>query len=66
MKVWISDAESTVVTCLALTDDGTGTCEVVCLEGFFVSKVESEKIDQLREQKVQRFQEELERIDEES
>lgn len=119
MKVWISDAESTVVTCLALTDDGTGTCEVVCLEGempagltiqdltglgivvyepdtrgrpipkvcpitpsenldylralieamppgFFVSKVESEKIDQLREQKVQRFERELERIDEES
>ena len=30
--------------------------------GFFVSKVESEKIDQLREEKVERFHQELERI----
>lgn len=119
MKVWISDAQSTVVACLALVDSDSGGNEVVCLEGelpagltladlmglgivtyepgtrgrpipkvcpitpsenldylralieamppgYFVSKVESEKIDQLREQKAQRFQEELERIEKET
>lgn len=30
--------------------------------GFFVSRVESDKIDQLREEKVERFQRELERV----
>jgi hypothetical protein len=115
MKVWISDSQSSVVTCLAL-EEREGDCEIVCLEGempagltiadlmglgivtyvpdtrgrpipkvcpitpsenldylralieamppgFFVSKVESEKIDQLREEKVERFHQELERID---
>jgi hypothetical protein len=117
MKVWISDSDSTVVTCLALEEREQGSCEIQCLEGempagltiadltglgivvyepdtrgrpipkvcpitpsenldylralieamppgFFVSKVESEKIDMLREQKVERFQQELERIEE--
>lgn len=117
MKVWISDSDSTVVTCLALEERGVGDCEILCLEGempdgltiadlqglgivryepdqrgrpipkvcpitpsenldylralieamppgFFVSKVESEKIDQLREAKVERFQQELERVEE--
>lgn len=116
MKVWISDADSTVITCLALQERKPGECEIVCLEGemptgltvadlmglgivtyesdtrgrpipkvcpitpsenleylralieamppgFFVSKVESQKIDQLREEKVERFHQELERID---
>ncbi len=118
MKVWISDAQSSVVTCLALEELSQGNCEIVCLEGempagltiadlmglgivkyepdtrgrpipkvcpitpsenldylralieamppgFFVSRVESEKIDQLREEKVERFHQELERIDDE-
>lgn len=116
MKVWISDAQSSIVTCLALEEKEQGDCEIVCLEGempagltiadlmglgivryepdtrgrpipkvcpitpsenleylralieamppgFFVSRVESEKIDQLREEKVERFQQELERIE---
>ena len=116
MKVWISDAQSEVVTCLALQETESGQSEVICLEGampagltladltglgiviyepdtrgrpipkvcpitpsenldylralieamppgYFVSKVESEVIDQLREQKILRFQEELERIE---
>ncbi len=115
MKVWISDAKSTVVTCLALQENESGENEVICLDGempagltladlmglgiviyepdtrgrpiprvcpitpsenldylralieamppgFFISKVESEKIDELREQKMLRFQEELERV----
>lgn len=118
MKVWISDSDSTVVTCLALEEREPGACEIFCVEGempdgltvadlmglgiviyepdtrgrpipkvcpitpsenldylralieamppgFFVSKVESEKIDQMREEKVVRFQQELERIEEE-
>lgn len=118
MKVWISDAQSAIVTCLALEEKGVGDCEIVCLEGempagltiadlmglgivkyepdtrgrpipkvcpitpsenleylralieamppgFFVSKVESEKIDQMRAEKVERFEKELERINSE-
>lgn len=115
MKVWISDAQSSIVTCLALEEREAGDCEIICLEGempagltiadlmglgivkyepdtrgrpipkvcpitpsenleylralieamppgFFVSKVESEKIDQMRAEKVERFEQELERI----
>lgn len=116
MKVWISDRQSEVVTCLALEQSQDGNARLVCLEGelpaglapqdldklgmvvyepdgrgrpvprvchitpsenleylralieamppgYFVSRVESDKIDQLREEKVERFQLELERDD---
>lgn len=115
MKVWISDKQSEVVTCLALEESDDGS-HLVCVEGtlpdgltpqdlddlgivtyepdgrgrpipkichiepsenldylralieamppgFFVSKVESDKIDQMREEKVERFTLELERDD---
>jgi hypothetical protein len=116
MKVWISDSESVVVTCLKLEPCSEGNLDIVCLEGdlpsgltvqdlgqlgivtyepdnrgrpipkvwpiepsenldylralieamppgYFVSKVESEKIDQLRQEKADKFQRELEKIE---
>lgn len=119
MKVWISDSDSEVVTCLQLSTPGeAGDMEIVCLEGelpsgltvqdlsrlgivtyepdsrgrpipkvspiepsenldyvralieamppgYFVSKVESEKIDELRREKAERFHREIEFLEEE-
>lgn len=115
MKVWISDSQSQIVTCLALLEKADGECEITCLEGempdgltvadlmglgivkyepdgrgrpiprvcpitpsenldylralieamppgYFISRVESPKIDQLREEKVERFHQELESL----
>ena len=117
MKVWISDSESAVVTCLKLeSEEGSQQFEVTCLEGelptgltlqdlsclgivtyepdnrgrpipkvcpiepsenldylralieamppgYFVSKVESKKIDALRQEKAERFHREIELIE---
>lgn len=119
MKVWISDSESSVVTCLKLEAHGdSDQMLVTCLEGelpkgltlqdlnclgivtyepdnrgrpipkvspiepsenldylralieamppgFFVSKVESEKIDALRQEKADKFHREMELIESE-
>lgn len=116
MKVWISDKESEVVTCLRLEQGDEGGARLVCVEGelpegltpqdlnglgivvyepdgrgrpipkvchiepsenldylralieamppgYFVSKVESDKIDRLRKEKVDRFTSELEQAE---
>ena len=119
MKIWISGADSEVVTCLALSvGEHNETTQLVCVDGslpkglaledlsqlgivtyqpdgrgrpipkvspihpsenldylralieamppgYFISKVESEKIDKLREEKALRFHEELEHFTEE-
>lgn len=117
MKVWISDSESVVVTCLLVSNQQEeGSVEITCLEGelpcgltvqdlgklgivtyepdsrgrpipkvcpiepsenldylralieamppgYFVSKVESAKIDELRREKAERFEKELENLE---
>lgn len=116
MKVWISDSDSAIVTCLLVSHQAEGDVEITCLEGelpcgltvqdlsclgivtyepdsrgrpipkvcpiepsenldylralieamppgYFVSKVESAKIDELRREKAERFERELERFD---